>query len=163
MSNFKGSLQAMRQHQYDFLITTTILERGVTFPKIDVGVLGADDGTFSASALVQIAGRVGRSVERPDGDVTFWVQERTKSVCEAQRKIKGMNRRGRQYQWQNVYYVRKNLNPKSAYVIFYGDRKLTNHQICPVCHGHLHHRPTGGCPGCGRACDQDLCPDCQHW
>lgn len=91
-------VQAMRQHQYDFLITTTILERGVTFPKIDVGVLGADDGTFSASALVQIAGRVGRSVERPDGDVTFWVQERTKSVCEAQRQIKSMNRRGRQYQ-----------------------------------------------------------------
>lgn len=41
--------------------------------------------------------------------------------------------------------------------------KINEPSICPVCHGHLHHRPTGGCPGCGRACDQDLCPDCQQW
>ena len=91
-------VQAMRDHQYDFLITTTILERGVTFPKIDVAVHGADDQVFSASALVQIAGRVGRSSERPGGDVTFWVQEPAVNVKEAQRQIKQMNRRGRHYQ-----------------------------------------------------------------
>ena len=61
----------MRDGDYDFLVTTSILERGVTFPEIDVYVLGADDPVFSSSALVQIAGRAGRSQSRPTGRVVF--------------------------------------------------------------------------------------------
>ena len=49
-------VKKMRDGDYDFLVTTSILERGVTFPEIDVYVLGADDPVFSSSALVQIAG-----------------------------------------------------------------------------------------------------------
>ena len=45
-------VQRMRDDEYDFLVTTTILERGVTFSEIDVGVIGADDDVFSSSALV---------------------------------------------------------------------------------------------------------------
>ena len=39
-------VQQMREGKYEFLITTSILERGVTFPEIDVFVLGADDQSF---------------------------------------------------------------------------------------------------------------------
>lgn len=35
-----AKVAAMRQHQVQALVTTTILERGVTFPGIDLGVLG---------------------------------------------------------------------------------------------------------------------------
>lgn len=39
-------VQLMRDHKVLFLVTTSILERGVTFPEIDVLVLGADDAVF---------------------------------------------------------------------------------------------------------------------
>ena len=88
-------VQRMRDHEYDFLVTTTILERGVTFPEIDVGVLGADDEIFSSSALVQIAGRVGRSISRPTGTVAFFIAENTRNVQMAVNQIRYMNRLGR--------------------------------------------------------------------
>ena len=57
----KKKVQKMRDEKLQFLITTTILERGVTFKNIDVLVIGANDPIYTESALVQIAGRVGRS------------------------------------------------------------------------------------------------------
>ena len=88
-------VQGMRDCKYLFLVTTTILERGVTFPGIDVAVLGADDPVFSSSALVQIAGRVGRSSKRPTGLVDFWINEYSRAVKQAQLEIKTMNLKGR--------------------------------------------------------------------
>ncbi|MCI1974489.1 MAG: DEAD/DEAH box helicase family protein [Limosilactobacillus sp.] len=88
-------VQSMRAGKYQFLITTSILERGVTFPEIDVFVLGADDQVFSSSALVQIAGRAGRSLKRPTGKVNFWVNSYNRRVREAQRQIAYMNTKGR--------------------------------------------------------------------
>ena len=88
-------VQAMRDGDYDFLITTSILERGVTFPEIDVYVLGADDSVFSSSALVQIAGRQGRAVTWPTGRVIFWVSALSRSVNDARRQISLKNRKGR--------------------------------------------------------------------
>ena len=84
-------VQMMRQKKVKFLITTTILERGVTFPGIDVIILGADDEVFSVSSLVQIAGRVGRKRDRPTGNVDFFIASYTKRVVDAQNQIKHMN------------------------------------------------------------------------
>lgn len=90
-----SKVAAMRQQQVQALVTTTILERGVTFPGIDLGVLGADDPVFSSSALVQIAGRVGRAKERPTGNVCFWVSSCCRRVNNARRQIAALNQRGR--------------------------------------------------------------------
>lgn len=89
-------VQAMRNHEIDGLITTTILERGVTFPGIDVCVLGADDDTFSSAALVQIAGRVGRSPKRPTGNVLFICAGLSRSVKRAIQQIKFVNRKAKE-------------------------------------------------------------------
>lgn len=88
-------VQQMRDQQLQYLVTTTILERGVTLPGIDVIVLGADDAVFSTAALVQIAGRVGRGRERPDGLVWFWAASAARTIKRAQRQIKLVNRKGR--------------------------------------------------------------------
>ena len=55
---------AFRKGEIPLLVTTTILER-VTVKNLQVAVLGAEEEIFSESALVQIAGRVGRSFEEP--------------------------------------------------------------------------------------------------
>lgn len=87
-------VQMMRDKRIQYLITTTILERGVTLPGIDVLILGADDPIFSENALVQIAGRVGRSHERPSGLVCAYVTYKTQALRLAQRQIKKMNQLG---------------------------------------------------------------------
>jgi competence protein ComFA len=91
----KSKVQQMRDKETPILLTTTILERGVTFPNVDVAVLGAEDRIFTESALVQIAGRVGRSAQFPNGDITFFHYGKTESMVKARRQILKMNEEAR--------------------------------------------------------------------
>lgn len=88
-------VQAMRENSIDDLITTTILERGVTFLGIDVLILGGDEPVFSTTTLIQIAGRCGRSIDRPTGLVRIYVQERTKQLVDAISEIHYLNSLGK--------------------------------------------------------------------
>lgn len=85
-------VKKMRSEEYDFLMTTTILERGVTFRDIDVIVLGAEDRVFTEASLVQIAGRAGRHKDYPTGWVCFAHYGETKAIQGAVRQIRMMNR-----------------------------------------------------------------------
>ena len=85
-------VEEFRKREITILVTTTILERGVTFPCVDVFVLEANHRLFSRSALVQISGRVGRSMERPTGDLFFFHDGTTSSIEKAIREIKLMNK-----------------------------------------------------------------------
>lgn len=88
----KEKVHRMRDKKLLMLVTTTILERGVTFPNIDVAVLGAEDRIFTESALVQIAGRAGRSARYPKGDVVFFHYGRTEAMNKARKQILAMNK-----------------------------------------------------------------------
>ncbi|MGD6967716.1 DEAD/DEAH box helicase [Rossellomorea vietnamensis] len=90
----KEKVQKMRDGEIPILLTTTILERGVTIPNIDVAVMGAEEEIFTESALVQIAGRAGRSAEYPTGDITFFHYGKTRSMLKSAHHIKEMNRQG---------------------------------------------------------------------
>ncbi|SDP11993.1 competence protein ComFA [Streptococcus equinus] len=87
-------VEQFRKKELTVLVTTTILERGVTFPCVDVFVLLANHRLYSKSALVQIAGRVGRSVERPTGELLFLHDGTTKAMQKAITEIKEMNKKG---------------------------------------------------------------------
>ena len=84
-------VENFRQNEVGILISTTILERGVTFPCIDVFVIQANHHLYSSSSLVQIAGRVGRSMDRPTGDLVFFHEGSTKVIEQAIKEIKKMN------------------------------------------------------------------------
>ena len=90
-SKRKEKVMAMREDKLDFLITTTILERGVTFKNIDVLVIGSEERIYTESALVQIAGRAGRSAEYPKGDVIFFHYGQSKAMKSSVRQIRQMN------------------------------------------------------------------------
>ncbi|WP_416202982.1 DEAD/DEAH box helicase [Lactobacillus sp. PV012] len=81
-----------RQGKFDLLLTTTILERGVTFKSVQVIVVAADDPIYTTPSLVQIAGRVGRNKADKTGNVIFCYHRYTKEIKEAKRKILEMNR-----------------------------------------------------------------------
>ncbi|MBX0357542.1 DEAD/DEAH box helicase [Halobacillus sp. Nhm2S1] len=90
-----GKIQAFRKKEYRVLVTTTILERGVTFPSVDVYVIDAGHVVFDEAALVQIAGRAGRSPDDPKGDVIFYHVGKTDEMLDAVDSIHYMNRLGR--------------------------------------------------------------------
>ncbi|MBW7454265.1 hypothetical protein K0U00_09510, partial [Paenibacillus sepulcri] len=90
-----------RDRSIRLLVTTTILERGVTVPKSDVYILDADGKLFDDASLVQMAGRAGRSKDDPAGHVYFCASARTKSQKSAIAQIRGMNRIAR----KNGYLV----------------------------------------------------------
>lgn len=80
-----------RSGEIPIIVTSTILERGVTIPNSDVAVLGSEDNIFTESALVQISGRVGRSASYPTGNITFFHHGKTEAMLDAKRHIKQMN------------------------------------------------------------------------
>jgi comF operon protein 1 len=84
-------VQAFRDRDLTILISTTILERGVTFPCVDVFVVDANHRLFTKSSLVQIGGRVGRSMERPTGQLIFFHDGLNSSIKKAIKEIKQMN------------------------------------------------------------------------
>jgi Superfamily II DNA/RNA helicase required for DNA uptake (late competence protein) len=75
------------------IVTSTIFERGVTIPNLDVLVLYADNETiFDSQCLIQIAGRAGRLGEA--GQVIFAAKTHSHSMKEAVKIIKEMNKEG---------------------------------------------------------------------
>ncbi len=92
--NRHEAVQAFREGRIPLLVTTTILERGVTFAGVQVAILGAENDVFTEAALVQIAGRVGRAVEEPTGDIVFFHYGISKAMRTAQRHIRQMNLEG---------------------------------------------------------------------
>lgn len=83
---------AFRDTQIRLLITTTILERGVTVPRSDVFILDAESSLFDEASLIQMAGRAGRSKDDPAGRVFLASSHWTSSQKAAISQIKRMNR-----------------------------------------------------------------------
>ncbi|PFV77152.1 DNA/RNA helicase [Bacillus sp. AFS059628] len=92
----KEKVTSFRKGDIPLLVTTTILERGVTVKNLQVAVLGAEEEIFSESALVQIAGRAGRSFEEPYGEVMYFHYGKTESMVRAKKHIQSMNKNAKE-------------------------------------------------------------------
>lgn len=90
--NRKASVQALREGKVCGLLTTTILERGITIFNLQVAVVGAENSVFDEASLIQISGRVGRSKDAPSGDVIFFHDGLTREMDFAVAEIKRLNR-----------------------------------------------------------------------
>ncbi len=84
--------EAFTRGDFPVLVTTTIMERGVTIPRVNVAVLFAEDErVFDEGTLVQMAGRSGRSALHPAGRVWFVGSRRSRPMLEARRHIRYLN------------------------------------------------------------------------
>ncbi len=72
------------------IVSTTILERGITFPKIAVFVWNTNHHVFSKETLIQIAGRAGRSLVDKKGSVYFF-GPKTKKIMSVVSVIESLN------------------------------------------------------------------------
>lgn len=87
----KEKVLQLRQRRIPGVLTSTILERGITIPDVQVAVVGADQPIFEASALIQIAGRVGRAKEHPNGEIVFFHNGIVRQMDKAKKMIISYN------------------------------------------------------------------------
>lgn len=88
----KEKVLKLRNEQYVGLLTTTILERGITIKNVQVAVINAESSIFDAGALIQISGRVGRNKNFATGDVVFFHEGLTLEMLLARNTILACNK-----------------------------------------------------------------------
>lgn len=86
----KAVIKAFVNEELDILVSTTLLERGVTFKNINVIVLEADADIFNEASLIQIAGRVGRIGD--EGLVIFISKFKSEAMMSAKKAIATFNK-----------------------------------------------------------------------
>jgi len=89
--NRNERIDAFRKGEIRFLVTTAVLERGVTVKNLQVIIFEADHKIYNKAALIQISGRAGRVIDCPTGDVIFLAEKITKEMAEAIKEIEGFN------------------------------------------------------------------------
>ena len=73
-----------KNNKYDYLITTSVLERGVTIKNLQVIVFNAEHELYDEKSLIQISGRVGRKIDAYEGEVIFiasYITEEMQKCC----------------------------------------------------------------------------------
>ena len=86
----KENIEAFRQGKYRFLISTTVMERGITIKGVSVIVFDYQD-CFDTSSLVQMLGRVGRGVGNDEGKSYILCPPYRKEVKETMAYLKKAN------------------------------------------------------------------------
>lgn len=89
--NRQKIIDDFKNKKYQFLITTSVLERGVTVKNLDVIVYDAHHDIYNESTLTQIAGRVGRKIDAPFGEVIFIVEQINTQIKKCVESIKKSN------------------------------------------------------------------------
>ena len=84
-------LKRFRIKKYRYLVTTAVLERGVTVKDLQVIVYRSDHAIYDSYSLIQIAGRVGRKKDAPEGEVIFLARENNKEMERAIQEITSAN------------------------------------------------------------------------
>ena len=89
--NKEDILASFRDNDFNFLVCTTVLERGVTFKDVYCFVVCADHPVFSDASLVQIAGRVRRGVHSIEGECYFYSRKKSLNIISCIRNIESNN------------------------------------------------------------------------
>ena len=86
-------IKRFRVKKYRYLVTTAVLERGVTVKDLQVIVYHADHPIYDSYSLIQIAGRVGRKKDAPEGEVIFLARENNQEIERAISEISNANKK----------------------------------------------------------------------
>lgn len=90
-ANITKFLKMLKDGKLDALITTTILERGITIENTQVIILYGNNPIYTSSTLIQICGRVGRKANYPSGAISIFTPYKTKAIKQCIKTIKTDN------------------------------------------------------------------------
>ena len=85
-------ISAFRKGKYKYLVTTAVLERGVTIKNLQVIIYRADHSIYDQYSLVQIAGRAGRKKDAPTGEVIYLAERNTIEMDKSIKDIQKANK-----------------------------------------------------------------------
>lgn len=91
VSNRREIIKDFVEGKYKYLVTTSVLERGVTIPNLQVVIYKADAWLYDEATIVQISGRVGRKAEAPHGEVILIGEKLTPAIAAAIKNIEEKN------------------------------------------------------------------------
>lgn len=73
-------LQQIKNKQYQIIISTIVLERGITIDQVNAIVFNANHPLYTIESLIQISGRVGRSSRYHHGTIIYLCYYRSKKL-----------------------------------------------------------------------------------
>lgn len=85
-------MEQFRKQKTKILVTTTLLERGITVPDVQVLVYRSDHPVFTCASLIQIFGRVGRTFSNPYGEGICFCERISSSMKECITILERMNK-----------------------------------------------------------------------
>lgn len=92
-ANRRIDIERFKAGELDYLVTTSILERGVTVKNLQVIVYSADHELYDKASLIQIAGRAGRKKDAKFGKVIFLCEGNVDEATKARDEINETNRK----------------------------------------------------------------------
>ncbi len=84
-------IEDFKNKRIQYLVTTSVLERGVTVENLQVIIFNADNPIYTKETLIQISGRVGRKATAPDGEVIYIAEEKTNAIITSIKTIEEKN------------------------------------------------------------------------
>lgn len=85
------TIERFKNGEYKYLVTTSVLERGVTVKNLQVIIYKCEHQIYDCSTLIQISGRVGRKIDAWDGEVVYVTSKMTDEIDSSILKIKEAN------------------------------------------------------------------------
>lgn len=85
--NREEIITKFKRHELNFLISTSILERGITLKDLQVIIVHSDHPLMDEKTLIQMAGRVGRKIDAPDGKVIYVAEVLTPSMAQSIKRL----------------------------------------------------------------------------
>ena len=77
------NINDFKNKKYQFIFSTTVLERGITIKDINVIIINLNKNIFDEGSLVQMLGRVGRNYHNPYGEAYILSKYKDKEIDKA--------------------------------------------------------------------------------
>lgn len=90
--NRERIIQDFKDKKYMYLVTTSVLERGVTVKDLQVVIFNASHSIYTSETLIQISGRVGRKLDAPEGKVVYLSERYNEAIQESIASINKSNK-----------------------------------------------------------------------
>ena len=87
LENGSQNILDFKDKKYQFIFSTTVLERGITIKDVNVIILNFIENVFNEENLIQMLGRVGRNFNNPYGDAYILSTKKTKAIKKANEEI----------------------------------------------------------------------------
>lgn len=89
--NRQEIINKFKKSEYKYLVSTMVLERGVTISKLQVIVYEADSKIFDKNTLIQISGRSGRKLDDPIGKIIYLASNDSKAMKDSIDEMNKLN------------------------------------------------------------------------